>query len=123
MLGREIQDPDGIEEKRHSTGIGVTSGLHCIWTGKEKNESRRKIPGYGRYSERTARNRFNGYEIHMGRSEVDTKSDRLVSMREEGNEEPQRYHEDGPRTEMSMAVMYMVFLMKNWCQKELFLLY
>ena len=37
----------------------------------------------------------NGYEIHMGRSEVDTKSDRLVSMREEGNEEPQRYHEDG----------------------------
>ena len=38
---------------------------------------------------------FNGYEIHMGRSEVDTKSDRLVSMREEGNEEPQRYHEDG----------------------------
>ena len=42
--------------KRHSTGIGVTSGLHCIWTGKEKNESRREIPGYGRYSERTARN-------------------------------------------------------------------
>ncbi len=39
--------------------------------------------------------RFNGYEIHMGRSEVDTKSDRLVSMREEGNREPQGYHEDG----------------------------
>lgn len=25
----------------------------------------------------------------------------------------------GLRTEMSMAVMCMVFLMKNWCQKEL----
>ena len=44
---QEIQDPDGIEEKGTVQGLGVTSGLHCIWTGKEKNESRREIPDMG----------------------------------------------------------------------------
>lgn len=55
MLGREIQDPDGIEEKAQYRDWGYfRSALYL--DRKEKNESRRKIPGYGRYSERTARN-------------------------------------------------------------------
>ena len=47
----------------------------------------------------------------------------VVPMRKKETKNHRDIMRMGPRTEMSMAVMYMVFLMKNWCQKELFLLY
>ena len=95
MLGREIQDPDGIEEKGTVQGLGLLPV--CTVFGQEKRRTRveGKFRDMGGILKELQGIRFNGYEIHMGRSEVDTKSDRLVSMREEGNEEPQRYHEDG----------------------------
>lgn len=95
MLGREIQDPDGIEEKGTVQGLGLLPV--CTVFGQEKRRTRveGKFRDMGGILNELQGIRFNGYEIHMGRSEVDTKSDRLVSMREEGNEEPQRYHEDG----------------------------
>ena len=95
MLGREIQDPDGIEEKGTVQGLGLLPV--CTVFGQEKRRTRveGKFRDMGGILKELQGIRFNGYEIHMGRSEVDTKSDRLVSMREEGNGEPQGYHEDG----------------------------
>lgn len=95
MLGREIQDPDGIEEKGTVQGLGLLPV--CTVFGQEKRRTRveGKFRDMGGILKELQGIRFNGYEIHMGRSEVDTKLDRLVSMREEGNGEPQGYHEDG----------------------------
>lgn len=95
MLGREIQDPDGIEEKGTVQGLGLLPV--CTVFGQEKRRTRveGKFRDMGGILKELQGIRFNGYEIHMGRSEVDTKSDRLVSMREEGNGESQGYHEDG----------------------------
>ena len=95
MLGRKIQDPDGIEEKGTVQGLGLLPV--CTVFGQEKRRTRveGKFRDMGGILKELQGIRFNGYEIHMGRSEVDTKSDRLVSMREEGNREPQGYHEDG----------------------------
>ena len=123
MLGREIQDPDGIEEKGTVQGLGLLPV--CTVFGQEKRRTRveGKFRDMGGILKELQGIRFNGYEIHMGRSEVDTKSDRLVSMRKKETKNHRDIMRMGPRTEMSMAVMYMVFLMKNWCQKELFLLY
>lgn len=67
MLGREIQDPDGIEEKGTVQGLGLLPV--CTVFGQEKRRTRveGKFRDMGGILKELQGIRFNGYEIPYGK--------------------------------------------------------
>lgn len=83
MLGEEIRDPKGAERKGTIRGMGLLP----VRTVFEQEKRRTRVHGTflnpGGALAKMAGAQYNGYEIHMGRTEAADETDRLLTMTED----------------------------------------
>lgn len=83
MLGEEIRDPEGTERKGTVKGMGLLP----VRTVFEQEKRRTRVHGTflhpGGALAKMSGAEYEGYEIHMGRTEVTEEAKRLLSLKED----------------------------------------
>lgn len=99
MLGKKIQDPEHLEDRYDEVdGLGLLNHITIFEKGKRTTQSRATIESFytGKHSPfcNLAGLTVEGYEVHSGRTVIDSKNDQIFSTVREALGE-KREHIDG----------------------------